>query len=60
MSSVFEAFYRVDPSRFKDTGGYGLGLSICKRITEGHPRMIQSERNHARGSSFLLVFRDLA
>jgi len=35
-SLVFEAFYRIDESRSKDTGGYGLGLSICKKIIDAH------------------------
>src|SRR5262249_38731348 len=29
-ASLFEPFFRVDRSRSKKTGGYGLGLSICK------------------------------
>src|SRR5260370_22221959 len=28
-ASLFEPFFRVDRSRSKKTGGYGLGLSIC-------------------------------
>jgi signal transduction histidine kinase len=32
---VFEPFYRVDRSRSR-TSGYGLGLSLCKRIVEAH------------------------
>ncbi len=38
---LFEPFYRVDKSRSKKTGGYGLGLSICKKIIEMHHGTIQ-------------------
>jgi signal transduction histidine kinase len=33
---VFEPFFRADDSRSKKTGGYGLGLHLCKRIMEAH------------------------
>lgn len=33
---VFEPFFRVDRSRTKRSGGFGLGLSIAKRIVEAH------------------------
>jgi two-component system heavy metal sensor histidine kinase CusS len=32
---VFERFYRVDPSRQRNSGGVGLGLAICQSIAEG-------------------------
>jgi signal transduction histidine kinase len=57
---VFEPFFRVDRSRSKGTGGYGLGLSICKRIMEAHGGSIALERGRVRGASFLLTFRDAA
>ncbi|MEN8179005.1 MAG: ATP-binding protein [Pseudomonadota bacterium] len=31
-----EAFYRVDKSRQRSTGGYGLGLYLCRVIAEAH------------------------
>ena len=52
-ASVFEPFFRVDRSRSKKTGGYGLGLSIAKRIVEAHGGTI-AVRDHApaRGTTF--------
>ena len=40
---IFEPFYRVDKSRSKGTGGYGLGLSLCKTIMEAHGGRIEIE-----------------
>ena len=36
LPHVFEPFWRPDTSRSRETGGAGLGLSIVKRIAEGH------------------------
>lgn len=53
---VFEPFFRVDPSRSKRTGGYGLGLSICKRVMEAHGGTIAVEARAPRGTVFVLGF----
>jgi signal transduction histidine kinase/protein-S-isoprenylcysteine O-methyltransferase Ste14 len=52
-ANLFEPFFRVDRSRSKKTGGYGLGLSICKRIMETHGGSITVENNPKRGASFI-------
>jgi signal transduction histidine kinase len=53
---IFEPFFRVDRSRSKESGGYGLGLSICKRVMEAHGGTIALERGDGRGSTFVLSF----
>lgn len=36
LPHIFEPFYRVDASRTRDTGGFGLGLSLCQAIVHAH------------------------
>ena len=56
LPHLFEPFFRVDRSRSRKTGGYGLGLSICKRIVEAHGGQIQATNNRGRGACFTLTF----
>ena len=53
---LFEPFLRVDPSRSRKTGGFGLGLSICKRIIDAHDGKIAMERNEGRGVTLRLTW----
>ena len=36
IKKITEPFYRLDPSRNRNTGGLGLGLYLCKVITLAH------------------------
>ncbi len=36
LSRVTEPFYRADPSRTRSTGGFGIGLYLCKLIAMAH------------------------
>ena len=53
---IFEPFYRVDKSRVRDTGGYGLGLSICKSIMHAHGGNIRIESTPNEGTTVFLSF----
>ena len=48
IPKLFEAFYRVDQSRNRQTGGTGLGLYIVKTILDLHGAAIKIE-NTAQG-----------
>ena len=56
LSQIFEPFYRVDKSRAKDTGGYGLGLSLCKTIMEAHDGKIVIQSRPEEGTTVSLWF----
>ena len=36
LETVFEPFYRSEPSRSRDTGGVGLGLAVARDIIKTH------------------------
>jgi signal transduction histidine kinase len=57
---IFEPFYRVDKSRSKRTGGYGLGLSLCKTIMEAHGAKITVDSSPGKGASILLHFQEIS
>jgi signal transduction histidine kinase len=56
LAHIFEPFYRVDKSRAKDTGGYGLGLSLCKTIMEAHSGKIEVQSKPQEGTTVSLFF----
>lgn len=53
---IFERFYRVDKSRVRENGGYGLGLSIAKEIVELHKGQILVTSDEENGTTFKIVF----
>lgn len=36
LEKIFDRFYRLDPSRARETGGYGLGLCVARSIAVLH------------------------
>ncbi|MBU2515485.1 HAMP domain-containing histidine kinase [bacterium] len=51
LPHIFEPFYRVDKSRSKETGGYGLGLAICKQIVDAHQGKISIKSIPGQGTT---------
>jgi two-component system OmpR family sensor kinase len=51
---IFDRFFRVDPSRARENGGAGLGLSIVKAIVEAHHGTVSLETAAGRGARFIV------
>jgi signal transduction histidine kinase len=54
---IFEPFYRVDKSRSKKTGGYGLGMSLSKKIMDAHGGIIEVSSRPEVGTTIFLKFK---
>ncbi len=57
LDKIFERFYRVDASRSKETGGYGLGLAIAKDIVTQHGGTIHATSVVGEGTEFVVRLR---
>lgn len=42
LDRLFDRFYRVDTSRSRETGGYGIGLSVARAIASSHGGTIEA------------------
>ncbi|NVZ99319.1 ATP-binding protein [Pseudomonas gingeri] len=51
---VFEPFYRLDRSRDRSTGGFGLGLAISRRAAEAQGGTLTAEPSPLGGARFRL------
>ncbi len=52
LTRVFDPFYRLDKSRNTQTGGYGLGLSLCHKIIIAHGGEINAESEMDKQTQF--------
>jgi signal transduction histidine kinase len=57
LSKIFDRFYREDPSRSRETGGFGLGLAICKSIVEAADGEIRVQSVLNQGTVVTVSFR---
>ncbi|MGB7216000.1 MAG: ATP-binding protein [Gammaproteobacteria bacterium] len=53
---VFKAFARLDDSRSRGTGGYGLGLAIVARIAALHGGQARAERSELGGARIVMMW----
>jgi two-component system OmpR family sensor kinase len=51
---IFEPFYRLDRSRDRATGGFGLGLAISRRALEAQGGTLTVESSPLGGARFRL------
>lgn len=55
LDKLFDRFYRADSSRARETGGYGIGLSIAKSIVETHRGKIWAKSDDGKSIRFTVV-----
>jgi two-component system OmpR family sensor kinase len=52
VDRIFESFYRADPSRSRDSGGSGLGLSIVSAVVTAHGGHVIVRETEGGGATF--------
>lgn len=56
LPHIFDRFYRAEKSRSKEhISGYGLGLSIAKKIVEIHNGLIEVSSKAGEGTTFTII-----
>lgn len=60
LDRVTEPFYRADPARSRSTGGFGLGLYLCRRIAEAHRGSLAIESEPGQGTLVTVTIPDFA
>ncbi|MPM36368.1 Adaptive-response sensory-kinase SasA [bioreactor metagenome] len=59
LTRIFDRFYRIDKSRERKSGGYGLGLSIAKAILEQHDGKIYAKSIMNQSTTFTVELPSL-
>lgn len=54
QAHLFQKFYRVDNSETREIGGTGLGLYLCRRLTETMQGRLWVDSEYKRGSTFFI------
>lgn len=56
LGHLFDRFYRMEPSRNSQTGGYGLGLSIAAAIVNAHKGKIIASTSDEKSLLITITF----
>jgi signal transduction histidine kinase len=60
LDHIFERFFRVDKSRVREQGGYGLGLAIAESIVNMHNAQILVQSTQEAGTTFSVAFSSVS
>lgn len=58
LSKLFDRFYRVDTSRTRASGGFGLGLAITKALVDAQSANISVSSSVGKGTTFSIDFQE--
>jgi signal transduction histidine kinase len=58
LTRVTEPFFRSDPARSRNTGGFGLGLYLCRRIAEAHRGTLAIDSEPGSGTLVTVTLPD--
>ncbi|WP_053121335.1 HAMP domain-containing histidine kinase [Pseudomonas sp. P1.31] len=56
---IFEPFSRLDASRDRRTGGFGLGLALVRRVSQSHGGQVEVGESVWGGASFRMTWAHL-
>lgn len=57
LPHIFDRLYRVDKSRSRATGGFGLGLAIVNQLVEAHGGEITVKSQVGEGTCFTIIIK---
>ncbi|WIE47587.1 ATP-binding protein [Pseudomonas sp. GM17] len=58
-AKIFEPFSRLDASRDRRTGGFGLGLALVRRVSQSHGGQVEVTDSQWGGASFRMTWAQL-